>query len=124
MFSFFLFLSCAGAACVPSDAAVIGVPSLSCGEEICAFLIPDGSQVLRNETVRQHCMRHLASQKLPRFVGLLERFPMTTTGKVESKTLRMLGDAYFNRPGLETSDRIPSCTETLDFLTRAESEEI
>jgi len=110
--------SCPGVA----DAAVVGVPSVSCGEEICAFLIPDGTQVLRNETVRQHCMRHLASQKLPRFVGLLERFPMTTTGKVESKTLRMLGDAYFNRPGLETSDRIPSCTETLDFLTRAESE--
>ncbi|OFE16129.1 AMP-binding protein [Humibacillus sp. DSM 29435] len=71
------------------DAQVIGVPDAKYGEELCAWIrMKDGAQPLTAESVRAFCEGKLASYKIPRYVEIVEEFPMTVTGKIRKIEMR------------------------------------
>jgi len=71
------------------DVQVIGVPDLKYGEEIMAWvrLRPDAGP-LNAEGLRVFCADRIAHFKIPRYVHVVEEFPMTVTGKVQKYLLR------------------------------------
>ena len=71
------------------DAQVIGVPDEKYGEELCAWIrMKDGATPLTVEAVREFCTGQLAHYKIPKYVKVVEEFPMTVTGKVRKIEMR------------------------------------
>ncbi|GAA4712423.1 AMP-binding protein [Pedococcus ginsenosidimutans] len=71
------------------DAQVIGVPDEKYGEELCAWIrMRDGAEPLDAEAVRAFATGQLAHYKIPRYVMVVEEFPMTVTGKVRKVEMR------------------------------------
>lgn len=72
-----------------ADVQVVGVPDERYGEELCAWItMKDGAQDLDVETVRAFAQGKLAHYKIPRYVMVVEEFPMTVTGKVRKIDMR------------------------------------
>jgi fatty-acyl-CoA synthase len=71
-----------------ADAYVIGVPSRRFGEEVMAWVkLRDGS-ALEPDQIRDYCKERIAKFKVPRYVKLVESFPMTVTGKIQKFVMR------------------------------------
>jgi fatty-acyl-CoA synthase len=79
------------------DAQVIGVPDNKYGEEICAWIqMKPGRSPLDTQAVREFANGKLAHYKIPRYVHVVDEFPMTVTGKVRKvdmreETVKLLG---------------------------------
>jgi fatty-acyl-CoA synthase len=72
-----------------ADVQVIGVPDERFGEEICAWVkLKDGAPPLDAAGVREFCAGKLAHFKIPRYVMVVDDFPMTVTGKVRKVEMR------------------------------------
>ena len=72
-----------------ADVQVVGVPDERYGEELCAWvLLRDGVSGLDAEAVHEFCDGKLAHYKIPRYVLVVEGFPMTITGKVQKYKMR------------------------------------
>jgi fatty-acyl-CoA synthase len=71
------------------DAQVIGVPDAKYGEELMAWVrLRDGADTLTADAVRAFCDGKLAHYKIPRYVHVVDEFPMTVTGKVRKVQMR------------------------------------
>ncbi|MGH3800724.1 MAG: AMP-binding protein [Pseudonocardiaceae bacterium] len=71
------------------DAQVIGVPDARYGEELCAWVrLRPGAPELTAEAVRDYATGKLAHYKIPRYVHVVDEFPMTVTGKVRKVEMR------------------------------------
>jgi fatty-acyl-CoA synthase len=71
------------------DAQVIGVPDLKYGEELCAWVkLRDGAGEVTAESLRAFATGRLAHYKIPRYVLVVDEFPMTVTGKVRKIEMR------------------------------------
>ncbi|WP_285031459.1 AMP-binding protein [Mycolicibacterium sp. lyk4-40-TYG-92] len=71
------------------DAQVIGVPDARYGEEICAWLrMRPGAAPLDAAAIREFTADRLAHFKIPRYVHIVDEFPMTITGKVRKVDMR------------------------------------
>ncbi|CAN5636286.1 AMP-binding protein [soil metagenome] len=70
------------------DVQVIGVPDEKYGEELMAWvkLRPQGAATA--EDLREFCRGKIAHHKVPRYVKLVDEFPMTVTGKVRKVDMR------------------------------------
>ncbi|MFB7905718.1 AMP-binding protein [Kitasatospora sp. NPDC056076] len=79
------------------DVQVIGVPDPRYGEELMAWIrMREGAEPLTAEAVAAYCAGRLAHFKVPRYVHVVEEFPMTVTGKIRkvemrAQALRILG---------------------------------
>jgi fatty-acyl-CoA synthase len=79
------------------DAQVIGVPDEKYGEEICAWIrMKPGRDPVDVAALREFAEGRLAHYKIPRYVHVVDEFPMTVTGKVRKvemreKSVRILG---------------------------------
>jgi fatty-acyl-CoA synthase len=71
-----------------ADVQVVGVPDARYGEELCAWIRPDAGAAIDAEAVRAFCRGHLAHFKVPRYVLVVDAFPMTVTGKVQKFRMR------------------------------------
>jgi fatty-acyl-CoA synthase len=72
-----------------ADVQVIGVPDERFGEELMAWIIMrPGTEPLTAERVREYCEGRLAHFKVPRYVHLVDQFPMTVTGKIRKVEMR------------------------------------
>jgi hypothetical protein len=71
-----------------ADVQVIGVPDTRYGEELMAWIIPRGDASLDADAVREFCQGRIAHYKIPRYVKLVDAFPMTVTGKVQKFKMR------------------------------------
>jgi fatty-acyl-CoA synthase len=71
-----------------ADVQVIGVPDQRFGEELCAWVILRPGRTTREEDLRDHCRGRIAHFKVPRYIRLVESFPMTVTGKVQKFVMR------------------------------------
>ncbi|HZZ96098.1 MAG TPA: AMP-binding protein [Jatrophihabitantaceae bacterium] len=70
------------------DAQVIGVPDERYGEELMAWLrVKDGAS-LDAEQLHAFCAGKLAHYKIPRYVHVVDEFPMTVTGKIRKGQMR------------------------------------
>ncbi|MFE9788166.1 AMP-binding protein [Nocardia salmonicida] len=73
------------------DAQVIGVPDDTYGEELMVWIrLREGAPVLDAAAVRAFCTGRLAHYKIPRYVHVVDEFPMTVTGKVRKAEMREL----------------------------------
>ncbi|MGW8380863.1 AMP-binding protein [Streptomyces sp. ODS28] len=71
------------------DAQVIGVPDEKYGEELMAWVrLREGAPALDAAALRAFCEGRLAHFKIPRYVHVVEEFPMTVTGKVRKVEMR------------------------------------
>jgi fatty-acyl-CoA synthase len=71
------------------DAQVIGVPDERYGEELMAWIrLRPGAPELTADGLRAFCGGRLAHYKIPRYVHLVDAFPMTVTGKVRKVEMR------------------------------------
>ncbi len=71
------------------DAQVIGVPDERYGEELMAWIrMREGATPLTDTDIREFCTGSLAHFKIPRYVHIVEEFPMTVTGKVRKVQMR------------------------------------
>ena len=70
------------------DVQVIGVPDQKYGEEICAWIVPKPGVTLTADDVRAFCEARIARYKVPRYVKLVDAFPLTVTGKVQKYLMR------------------------------------
>jgi fatty-acyl-CoA synthase len=72
-----------------ADVQVIGVPDATYGEELMAWVVlRPGAEPLTAEDVRAFCSGKLAHYKIPRYVHVVDGFPMTVTGKVRKVEMR------------------------------------
>jgi fatty-acyl-CoA synthase len=71
------------------DAQVIGVPDAKYGEELMVWVrMKDGAEPLDAAKVREFCTGTLAHYKIPKYVHVVDEFPMTVTGKVRKVEMR------------------------------------
>jgi fatty-acyl-CoA synthase len=70
------------------DAQVIGVPDPKYGEEVCAWIKLKEGENLSEEEIRAFCKERIAYFKVPRYIRLVEDFPMTVTGKIQKFRMR------------------------------------
>lgn len=84
------------------DAAVVGVPDEKYGEELCAWIKPVPGTRLTADQVRDYCRQHISHQKVPRYIRLVDEFPLTVTGKIQKFRIR---DAMIRELGLAPSPK-------------------
>ena len=82
------------------DAQVIGVPDEKYGEELCAWIrMREGATPLDQAAVKEFCTGRLAHYKVPRYVKVVEEFPMTVTGKIRKVEMREITSAELGLGG-------------------------
>jgi fatty-acyl-CoA synthase len=80
------------------DAQVIGVPDAKYGEELMVWVtLRPGAEPLTAEALRAFCHGKLAHYKIPRYVHVVDGFPMTVTGKVRKIEMREQSVALLGR---------------------------
>ena len=71
------------------DVQVIGVPDERYGEELCAWVkMRAGAEPLDAAAVHEFSTGRLAHFKIPRYVMIVDEFPMTVTGKIRKVQMR------------------------------------
>ena len=85
------------------DVSVIGVPDPKYGEELCAWVVPKEGATVDLESVQAFCKGKIAHYKVPRYVKIVESFPMTVTGKIQKYKMR---EASIGELGLESAAKI------------------
>jgi fatty-acyl-CoA synthase len=81
------------------DAHVIGVPDPKYGEELMVWIrMRDGATPLTAQSLREYCTGKLAHYKIPRYVHIVDEFPMTVTGKIRKIQMREEAINLLNLP--------------------------
>jgi long-chain acyl-CoA synthetase len=70
------------------EAAVIGIPHESHGEEVCAILALKEGKTATEAEIIEYCKQHLAAYKYPRVVRFMADLPKGPTGKILKRELR------------------------------------
>ncbi|MDB6089751.1 MAG: AMP-binding protein [Gammaproteobacteria bacterium] len=72
-----------------AEVQVIGVPDQKYGEEVMACIrLRDGTAPMTVDALRAFCEGRLARYKIPRYLRVMNSFPMTVTGKIRKVELR------------------------------------
>lgn len=71
------------------ECAAVGVPDVTFGETVMAFVVVKEGHVLICDEVIAHCKLHLAEYKVPARVQLVETLPKGPTGKILRRDLRL-----------------------------------
>ena len=80
------------------------MPDAKYGEEVMAWVrLREGATPLGIDDVRAFCQGRIAHYKVPRYVHVVDEFPMTVTGKIQKYKLR---DAAVVLLGLEDAAAI------------------
>lgn len=72
----------------------IGIPDERMGEEVGAFIrLKESSKNLTRDEVKEFCKGKLAHFKIPRYVVVVDKYPRTSSGKVQKiKFLEFFSD--------------------------------
>ncbi|WP_132993184.1 AMP-binding protein [Gordonia zhaorongruii] len=71
------------------DAQVIGVPDAKYGEELMAWIrLREGAAGLDADSLREFAAGKVSRHKIPKYVHVVDEFPMTVTGKVRKVEMR------------------------------------
>ena len=70
------------------DVAVVAVPSVKYGEEVCAMIIARGGKVLSVEGIKSFVNKNLAKHKVPKYIIFVDKFPLTASGKTQKFIMR------------------------------------
>ncbi len=69
--------------------AVVGVPDDRYGEEIAAFVVPEEGSGITDTELIAWCRERLAAYKYPRRIRFTDALPMTASGKILKRELRL-----------------------------------
>ena len=86
-----------------SEVQIVGIPSAKYGEEVAAWVKLQPGAALSAEEIRAFCSGQIASFKIPRYVKMVNEFPMTVTGKIQKFRMR---EIMIHELGLDETDRI------------------
>jgi fatty-acyl-CoA synthase len=70
------------------NVSVIGTPDDVMGEVAIAYVIPREDETIDPQEIVDYCVGKIANFKVPRYVEVVESFPMTQSGKVQKFRLR------------------------------------
>ena len=70
------------------ETCVIGVPDEKWGENVIAYVVPNGTMPVTNEELLQLCLDHMASFKKPKEIHIVEELPKSSYGKILKRELR------------------------------------
>jgi fatty-acyl-CoA synthase len=76
-----------------ADVSVYGISSEFFGEEVAAAIRPHPGSSIDAAEVMRFCEPRLARFKIPRFVRIVDSFPMTASGKIQKYKLREMHEA-------------------------------
>ena len=76
-----------------ADASVYAVKSEFFGEEVAAALRPHPGAIVDVEDVQAFCRDRLARFKTPRYIRIVDAFPLTASGKIQKFRLREMHEA-------------------------------
>ncbi len=88
-----------------TSVGVVGVPDERYGEELCAWIQVRSGATLTTEDVREFCQGKLAHYKIPRYVVVVDEFPMTVSGKLQKFLMQ---EESIRTLGLEAAARTPT----------------
>ncbi len=77
------------------NVAVIGLADEVFGEVAAAYVIPREGQAIDPQEIVDYCVGEIANFKVPRYVVVVEAFPMTQSGKVQKFKLREIAKEAF-----------------------------
>lgn len=103
------------------EAAVVGVEIPNLGGVIKAVVA--AREVCREADILDHCRRHLAAFKVPRFVEFREALPRSAVGKVLRKELSAATSWLTDVPSAREIPRLPR-TQQIDWLGRRIQEQV
>lgn len=83
------------------DVQVVAVESKRYGEDVGAFIIQKDGFDLNTQDVREFCKGHIAKYKIPRYVFIVDEFPMTGSGKIQKFRLRQMALELCEEQGIE-----------------------
>ena len=70
------------------DVAVVGVPDVRMGEEVCAWIRLRAGMDTDEGSIQRFCRGRMAHYKIPRYIRFVTEFPTTVTGKVQKFVIR------------------------------------
>ena len=88
-----------------ADVSVYAVTSEFFGEEVAAAIRPQPGAAVDAAEIVEFCKARLARFKVPRFVEVVDEFPMTASGKIQKYKLREMHEAELkaNAPSPSTT---------------------
>jgi fatty-acyl-CoA synthase len=72
------------------EVQVVGVPDVKYGEQVLAWIKARTGHQINEDEIRDFCRQGLAYFKVPKYLKLVESFPMTVTGKIQKYKIREL----------------------------------
>ena len=79
-----------------SDAAVFGIPDDKFGEQVCLWLKAKDNRDIDEPQIRAYLKDQLAYFKVPKYIRIVEEYPMTVTGKLQKFKMREMMLAELN----------------------------
>ncbi len=73
---------------IVKDVQVIGVPSEQYGEEVMAVIILKEGESATPEELRDLAKANLAKHKVPKYIRIVDAFPVTASGKIQKFKMR------------------------------------
>jgi acyl-CoA synthetase (AMP-forming)/AMP-acid ligase II len=70
------------------EASVFGMPDSDLGEQVCAAVVPQGTEIVTEEDLIRFCKDSLTSYKCPRTIRFLGALPRNPMGKVVKDRLK------------------------------------
>ncbi|GGE14773.1 AMP-binding protein [Marinithermofilum abyssi] len=70
------------------DVQVVGVPDEKYGEQVMAFIRLKEGKSMTLEELREYCDGKIARYKIPRYMQVVDQYPMTASGKIQKFRLR------------------------------------
>lgn len=70
------------------DIQVVGVPDPKYGEQVLACIRVKPGEALTEEEVLEYCHGKIARFKIPRYIQVVDEYPMTASGKIQKFKLR------------------------------------
>ncbi|MEA3238482.1 MAG: hypothetical protein U9Q94_01655, partial [Candidatus Bipolaricaulota bacterium] len=60
-----------------------GIPDKVMGEVAVAYIIPREGMTIDSQEIVDYCAGEIANFKVPRYVAIVDEFPMTQSGKIQ-----------------------------------------
>ncbi|MGB0901755.1 AMP-binding protein [Halocynthiibacter sp.] len=73
-----------------SEVQVFGIPHEKLGEQVCAWIVTKEGETLCSEDVVKFCNEQIAHYKIPKHVRIVDKLPMTITGKPQKFIMRKM----------------------------------
>jgi fatty-acyl-CoA synthase len=74
-------------------AGVVGVPDVTQGELLAAFVVPKPGVTPRPDELAAHCRRLASRYKVPDFIEIRDSLPVTVTGKLMRRELKLIASS-------------------------------